>query len=565
MIWWARSRLRTKILLAISALVLVVLIFTLWLTELLVSRQVQSVLTRELQVTEQVFQRVMKTRADHLLEKAELLASDFALKRAIATRDDLTILSAAQNYRNRSGGDVLWITDETGVLFADSSNKFASGKELAILPALEAAFAAAEPQVLVIEIDATLFQLMIVPVLAPNTIGFLLLGTNIGDATVQQLKTETGSEVSFLTHDRLYASSWPLAAQQMFTADQRPTAEIFQYALGETFLLPINRERFLSLTVSIHAQLPSPLYALVQRSYDAALAPLTAFRWNIVGIGLAALLGAVLLGGGLSTGITAPVQTLVQSMQQVLQGNFSQRLQVKRQDEIGFLGHSFNEMVSGLEEREKIKDTFGRFVSQDIASAVLGGQISLIGEQREVSILFQDIRGFTTISERTDPAVLVQMLNQFFTEMVAAVEGEGGIVKQFTGDGVMAIFGALKVQPDAPARAVRAAIGMVKRLESLNVRLQEQNLPTLRIGVGVHTGEVVAGLIGPDKRVEYTVIGDPVNLASRIEGLTKELQATIVISGETASRLGPEFKLGRTATMAVKGKEKPVAVVEVIA
>lgn len=156
------------------------------------------------------------------------------------------------------------------------------------------------------------------------------------------------------------------------------------------------------------------------------------------------------------------------------------------------------------------------------------------------------------------------MLNQFFTEMVAAVEAESGIVKQFTGDGVMAIFGALRDHPDAPARAVRAAIGMVQRLESLNSRLHEQNLPVLRIGVGVHTGEVVAGLIGPDKRVEYTVIGDPVNLASRIEGLTKELQATIVISEATASRLGPGFILGRSATMAVKGKEKPVQVVEVL-
>ena len=106
---------------------------------------------------------------------------------------------------------------------------------------------------------------------------------------------------------------------------------------------------------------------------------------------------------------------------------------------------------------------------------------------------------------------------------------------------------------------------MVQRLASLNVRLQEQDFPNLHIGVGIHTGEVVAGLIGPDKRVEYAVVGDPVNLASRIEGLTKELQATIVISEVTATRLGPEFMLGRTATMAVKGKEKPVQVVEVLA
>ncbi|MBM4257779.1 MAG: adenylate/guanylate cyclase domain-containing protein [Deltaproteobacteria bacterium] len=199
-----------------------------------------------------------------------------------------------------------------------------------------------------------------------------------------------------------------------------------------------------------------------------------------------------------------------------------------------------------------------------MANAVLNGHVPLAGERREVSILFQDIRGFTTISERTDPAVLVCMLNQFFTEMVAAVEAEGGVVKQFTGDGVMALFGAPNVYPDSAARAVRAALGMAHRLASLNERLHQQGFPDLRIGVGIHTGEVVAGLIGPDKRVEYAVVGDPVNLASRIEGLTKELQATIVISETTASRLGPEVKLGRTATMSVKGKEKPVTVVEVL-
>ncbi len=565
MTWWARSRLRTKIFLAFSALILLLLVLTLWLTQLMVSRQVQSILTRELQVTDQVFRRVMKGRAEHLLEKAELLASDFALKKAFATRDALTLLSVAQNYRDRTGSDVLWITDETGVLFADSSGKFVSGKELAILPAFEEAFAAATPVVLVIEIDTDLFQFMVVPILAPRVIGFLLLGSSIGDITVQQLKEQTGSEVSFLTQARLFSSSWPLTEQQLLTPGQRPTTEIFQHAPDETFLLTLKGERFLSLLVPIQSQLPSPLYALVQRSYDAALAPLASLRWQIAGIGIAALLGALLLGGRLTTGITAPIQALAQSMHYVLQGDFTLRITVTRQDEIGFLGASFNEMVSGLEEREKIKDTFGRFVSRDVASAVLNGQVPLAGERREVSILFQDIRGFTTISERTDPAVLVRMLNQFFTEMVAAVEAEGGIVKQFTGDGVMALFGAPNQYPDSPARAVRAALGMVQRLESLNVRLQEQDFPVLHIGVGIHTGEVVAGLIGPDKRVEYAVVGDPVNLASRIEGLTKELQATIVISEVTASRLGPEVTLGRTATMAVKGKEKPVQVVEVLA
>jgi adenylate cyclase len=188
----------------------------------------------------------------------------------------------------------------------------------------------------------------------------------------------------------------------------------------------------------------------------------------------------------------------------------------------------------------------------------------LLGERREVTMLFQDIRDFTGISEKIAPEELVGMLNQFFTEIVAAVEAEGGVVKQFLGDGVKTLFGAPLAHADAPDRAVRAALAMVARLEALNIYLNSQNLPTLRIGVGIHTGEVIAGQIGPDTRVEYDVTGEAVNVASRVEGLTKEMHTTILISEATAARMGPGFTLGRAAELRVRDKEKPVKVVEVL-
>jgi adenylate cyclase len=195
---------------------------------------------------------------------------------------------------------------------------------------------------------------------------------------------------------------------------------------------------------------------------------------------------------------------------------------------------------------------------------VLSGRVPLAGERREVSILFQDIRGFTALAEQLDPVALLRLLNQFFTAVVAAVEAEGGVVKQFTGDGVMALFGAPQSRADHPERAVRAALGIVRRLASLNVLLQDAGGTPLQIGVGIHTGEVVAGLIGPDERIEYGVVGEAVNLASRIESLTKELSATILVSKEIAARLGCAFVLGRTALLPVKGKSQPVEVVEVL-
>jgi adenylate cyclase len=258
------------------------------------------------------------------------------------------------------------------------------------------------------------------------------------------------------------------------------------------------------------------------------------------------------------------VQKLVAGMREVLKGNLRYRSRIERDDEIGYLARSFNDMVDGLEERERIRDTFGRFVSRDVAEVVLAGRVPLAGERREVSILFQDIRGFTTLSENHDPAAILSLLNQLFTEVVAAVEAEGGMVKQFLGDGVMALFGAPQAHADHAERAVRAALGIASRVQKLNEQLQLQGAVPLEIGVGIHSGAVVAGLIGPDGRVEYGVVGDAVNVASRIEALTKEVGATILVSKETAAQLGPTFHFGRTAALPVKGRKQPVDVVEVL-
>jgi len=329
-------------------------------------------------------------------------------------------------------------------------------------------------------------------------------------------------------------------------------------------LLTIGGARFLSLVVPIEAHMSKPLYALVEGSYDEALAPLRALSWRIVIIGATALAIALLVGVWLAGGISGPVRALVTGMHEVLRGNLRYRSRIERQDEIGFLARSFNEMVDGLEEREHVKDTFGRFVSRDVAEAVLAGRVPLEGEKREVSILFQDIRGFTALSEKLDPATLLNVLNRFFTEVVSAVEEEGGVVKQFTGDGVMALFGAPQAREDHAPRAVRAALGIVARLEHLNVTLGERGFPPLSIGIGIHMGVVVAGLIGPDERVEYGVVGEPVNLAARVEALTKDVGTTILVSSEIASRLGAEFTLGRTELLPVKGKTDPVQVVEIL-
>ena len=568
--WWVRARLRTKIFIAFSSLIIAVLLATLGFTQIVVSREVERTLDRDLMTTGGVFEVLFNERGARLQTNSILLASDFALKSAVATHFDLstyepeTLASAAQSWQERIGVDLFWITDELGTVLVASSEKDRTGDEIEELSPLREALESEEPAAGISEVDGTLFQLVAVPVFAPDVIGFLLLGEAVDDRFAGRLKGSTGTDVSFLTAERVFASSWPNDRRGRVIPRPESRSALLGTRTRTTSPFTAADERFQSLIVPVESQLPQPLFALMQRSYDEALAPLRALRQRILIIGTAGLLGALLIGGGLAGGIIAPLQGLVAGMREVLRGNLQYRSRIERHDELGFIAKSFNEMVDGLEERELIRDTFGRFVSHDVAEAVLAGRVPLQGERRDVSILFQDIRGFTALSEQLDPGVLLRLLNQFFTEVVAAVEAEGGVVKQFLGDGVMALFGAPQPYPDHPERAVRAALGIVQRLKGLNETLAGQGIAPLEIGVGIHSGTVVAGLIGPDNRIEYGVVGDAVNLASRVEALTREMQATILVSRDISAQLGPAFTLGRTATMLVKGKSQPVEVFEVL-
>ena len=291
--------------------------------------------------------------------------------------------------------------------------------------------------------------------------------------------------------------------------------------------------------------------------------------WRSLGPWIACL---IILNAGVSVALVTlmsqrvhgAMHALLRTMQHILQGDLTVHWSPRTTDEFLDLGVGFNAMLLGLRERETVKDTFGRFVSRGVAEAVLEGRIPLRGELREVTVLFQDIRDFTRLSEQMPPEAMLQLLNEFFTEMVAAVETHDGVVKQFTGDGVMALFGAPGVRAEHPTLAVRAALTMLARLEVFNNRRLAQGDVPLRIGVGIHTGKVVAGCVGPDTRLEYSVVGDAVNLASRVQDLTKEVGVAILVTQDTAARLGPEFVLGKRAVCTVRGKAQPVSVVEVL-
>jgi class 3 adenylate cyclase len=280
----------------------------------------------------------------------------------------------------------------------------------------------------------------------------------------------------------------------------------------------------------------------------------------VVAISLA---GAILLSGS----ITRPLLEVSQMAQRVQAGDLTASVHAQSQDEVGMLARTFNTMTAGLRERERERDIFGRVVSPEVREKLLDGKLELGGETRWVAVLFSDIRNFSTTSEKMDPQELVAFLNEYLTEMTTAIRPWGGYLNNFIGDAIVAIFGAPIDQPDKEWRAVAAALTMRRRLDALNQRRAARGEAPIDSGIGIGTGEAVAGQVGSLERLMYTVIGDAVNVAARLEALTKEYKAyPILINGPTARalRARDDVMLTSLGPISVKGRAEPVDVWAVI-
>ncbi len=217
-----------------------------------------------------------------------------------------------------------------------------------------------------------------------------------------------------------------------------------------------------------------------------------------------------------------------------------------------------------LEQEAVTRERFRRLLSPAIAEQVLSGELEVKkgGELRETTVLFADIRGFTQISETCKPQVVVDALNEYFERMVEIVFRYEGTLDKFIGDEMMVLFGSPVAHDDDPLRALRAALEMQQALDGINARHEAEGLPPFKVGIGINTGEVVAGYIGSSQALEYTVIGDPVNTGSRLCALAKAGQ--ILVSEGTREKLGEHFELNELAEEKLKGKAQPIRVFEVL-
>lgn len=295
-----------------------------------------------------------------------------------------------------------------------------------------------------------------------------------------------------------------------------------------------------------------------------ALKAVNRLAWRNSLITLAALLFSVMVIYLFARTLTVPVKRLVAASNKISQGDYDIKLNAKSKDEIGVLTNSFVSMAGGLQEREKMKEAFGKFVNKQIADMAMKGEIKLGGERKEVAIFFSDIRSFTKISESLQPEQVVEFLNEYMTAMVECVEATNGVVDKYIGDAIMAVWGTPISYGNDSENAINGALLMRTALMKFNEGRGGQDKPIIKIGCGINTGAVLAGQIGSSSRMEYTVIGDAVNLASRVETLNKPFGTDILITSDTYAEVKDIFAVEKMKKITVKGKSKPQQIYAVL-
>ena len=253
----------------------------------------------------------------------------------------------------------------------------------------------------------------------------------------------------------------------------------------------------------------------------------------------------------LSKSILRPIADLQRATEAVREGRYDVTVPVISGDELGELAASFNQMVAGLRERERLREAFGTYLDKEVAEYILSERFVEEGIEREVSILFCDVENFTRFAAQANATEVVARLNELFETVVPVVARHGGHVDKFEGDGLLAVFGAPEPYPDHADRAVRAAVEMA-------VRVNTGDGQGFRIGVGVNTGRVVAGSIGGAGRLNFSVIGDPVNVASRTEAATRSTGDDVLITAATAEGLQHAIPLARRPRISLKGFDELV-------
>ncbi|RIL05764.1 MAG: hypothetical protein DCC71_09100 [Proteobacteria bacterium] len=398
----------------------------------------------------------------------------------------------------------------------------------------------------------------------PELHGLVLVGTRIDRDTLAAMRAISGLHVA------LVGAAAPVVTTLAEDAERALAARLarggaLHGAAGAPAEWRLDGERWLAAPAAILPGSERPHFLLLA-SIDAELGFLRALEWSFLAIGAGVLLAALGFAFVLARGVADPVATLARAAERVGAGDLDARVAIDTGDELADLGGAFNRMVEGLRERDRLRRTFERHVSKEVAAELLRHPEALAprGERREITVLFSDLAGFTALSEDRAPEETLACLNEYFAVICDVVLAAGGTVNELLGDGVLASWGAPVAHPDHAARACAAALDASARLAALAERWRAAGRPALRWRIGIHSGTVVVGEMGTDERTKYGMVGDAVNAASRIEGANKAFGTTILASQATRDLAGDAFVFREIDAIRVAGRAGALRVFELL-
>jgi adenylate cyclase len=403
-------------------------------------------------------------------------------------------------------------------------------------------------------IDNRLYNVETVLLELVRPIGTVTLGVPIADTEMDRLSNVIGAEVCFVVEGRCVAG----------TARSEADLEAAMIRLlggEESQIAELEDGRWSFLSGQFTPEDNSALW-VIGLPLAAVEEPFERVERAVLGTAVISVLLAGLLASVLSRNLTRPVRSLVAAAERVGEGDFEARVEVRTIDEIGVLGRAFNEMTEGLALKEKYRGVLDKVVSRDIADELLKGEVKLGGENREVSVLFADITGFTGITDGMEPPAVIALLNECMERLTDVVEREGGVVDKYVGDQIMALFGAPVARGRDALRAVRAAVQMQRAMGELNVERARRREPPLEISIGINTGQVMAGNMGSPNRLNYTVLGDHVNLASRVEH--EAPSAGVLITDNTYAQVSDLVRVKDVGRVPLRGFAHPVQLYELL-
>lgn len=508
-----------------------------------------------------VFDFVREQQAYTLQAIINSLTWDFGFRTAYAANDPATLFDAALNVLDRSLGsaDMLLIADLDNQVIIDTELQGAERLQGTWLALIERADQSEDGSAeMIASIAARPFQLIALPLYLPRQVAWIVGGFALDQEFVDQVAETTVSDVSIVASEagwvsEVIASTLSASNQVALSAQLNVGAS----AINTLQLIRYADEEFTTLLRSLYEDPGSSLqvFAVIQRSYDENNENVVQFRNLLIefyGIILVLSLVAVIF---LARSITNPVSRLAHAVKRIEDGDYAMRAQVQSRDELGALAESVNSMAKGLAEKEKVRDLLGKVVSQQIAEELLNNPVELGGEERTATILFSDIRGFTSYCEGKSPQKVLEELNKVLSRISDIIEAHQGVVDKYQGDAVMALFGAPVAGERDTDNAMAAALEIIAALDAMDSQLAAC--------VGVNTGLVVAGNLGSANRLNYSVIGDTVNLAARLESLTRYYNVNNIVS-EASMQAALDYVYRELDEVQVAGKSESVKIFELI-